>query len=506
MPVRPQTKRSTELAWSPQPGPQQALVDCNIPEVFMGGARGGGKTDGVLGKWALKERHYKNHFNAVALRRTSVAFADAIERSREIYGPLGGKYNESRMTWRMPHGGRVAFGYLENVGDAMAYQGRNLTDIWIEEAGTYPDPAPIDRLFGTLRSTHDVPIQMILTGNPGGPGQHWLAQRYRLIPFPRGPQVFARGLPNGKQHQVAVIPAKIADNQILMQRDPSYIDRLQLVGGPQLVKAWLEGDFSTVEGQFFEMWSEARHVLRAVPLPDDWVRFRAMDWGSASPFCVGWYAVVQDEWKHPDGKSIPRGAIIKYREWYGSSDPATSDTGLKLTNLEIGQGIVKREKSDPKLSMAVLDPSCFAVDGGKPIAEQINDELLKAKLISFGKADNRRVSATGSHDKRGALSGWAEMRNRLIGTGGKPMLYFFDTCVASIRTIPRLQHDPMKAEDIDTESVDHAADETRCACMARPWLKGKTLEDKIKELPIDYTQKQEAVGATEFERNWKAYL
>jgi len=29
---------------------------------------------------------------------------------------------------------------------------------------------------------------------------------------------------------------------------------------------------------------------------------------------------------------------------------------------------------------------------------------------------------------------------------------------ASIRTVPRLQHDPMKAEDIDTEFVDHAAD------------------------------------------------
>jgi len=32
------------------------LVDCHFSEVFFGGARGGGKTDGVLGKWALKER------------------------------------------------------------------------------------------------------------------------------------------------------------------------------------------------------------------------------------------------------------------------------------------------------------------------------------------------------------------------------------------------------------------------------------------------------------------
>jgi hypothetical protein len=98
------------------------------------------------------------------------------------------------------------------------------------------------------------------------------------------------------------------------------------------------------------------------------------------------------------------------------------------------------------------------------------------------------------------------MRNRLIGNDSRPMLYFFDSCKASIRTIPRLQHDPMKAEDIDAESVDHAADETRYACMARPWLKGPSLEERIKALPIDYVQKQEPIGTSEWEKHWKAYL
>jgi hypothetical protein len=61
----------------PQAGPQQALIDCPHAEVFMGGARGGGKTSGVLGKWALKERHYGAHFNAVMFRRTTVSAEDA---------------------------------------------------------------------------------------------------------------------------------------------------------------------------------------------------------------------------------------------------------------------------------------------------------------------------------------------------------------------------------------------------------------------------------------------
>src|SRR5262249_5808688 len=90
----------------------------------------------------------------------------------------------------------------------------------------------------------------ILTGNPGGPGQHWIAARYRLIPFPLGPIVFERVLSNGRKHTVATIPARIGDNKVLLAKDPGYLDRLRLVGGPQLQKAWIEGDWSVIEGAF----------------------------------------------------------------------------------------------------------------------------------------------------------------------------------------------------------------------------------------------------------------
>ena len=94
----------TEWVWRPQIGPQKALIDCPIEEVFFGGARGGGKTDGVLGKWALKEHKYGKHFNAVMFRRTTVSAEDAIERSKEIYGPLGGRFNETKLRWLIgPH-------------------------------------------------------------------------------------------------------------------------------------------------------------------------------------------------------------------------------------------------------------------------------------------------------------------------------------------------------------------------------------------------------------------
>ena len=440
--------------------------------MFFGGARGGGKTDGVLGKWALKERRYGAGFNAMMFRRTMVASEDAIERSREIYSLLGARMVNG--AWRMPHGGRIGFGYLDAVKDADAWQGRNLTDVWIEEAGLYASPDVIWRLFGALRSAHGVPVQLILTGNPGGPGQHWIRGRYELHPFPRQPRMLRRALPDKSTHLVGVIPSRITNNKILLERDPGYISRLHLVGSKQLVKAWLDGDWTAIEGAFFDCWSD-RNVIQPFKIPATWVRFRSGDWGSASPFSFGWWAVVQDDFGRP---TLPRGALVRYREWYGSTDPASGGKGLKLTAEQVAEGLIERESADPRLAYGVLDPSTFKVDGGPSIAERINIKLIKAKLAAFRQADNTRVNTRDSKDKRGPMNGWDQMRARIIGIldakgepTGVPMLYAFSTCSASIRTIPVLQHDPARPEDLDTQSEDHAADDWRYACSSRPWLR-----------------------------------
>jgi hypothetical protein len=82
-----------------------------------------------------------------------------------------------------------------------------------------------------------------------------------------------------------------------------------MVGSAQLVKAWLDGDWTAIEGAFFDCWSEAKHVIPPFTIPRDWLRFRSMDWGSASPASVGWWAVVQDDFHLDRGAypSFPRG-------------------------------------------------------------------------------------------------------------------------------------------------------------------------------------------------------
>jgi hypothetical protein len=180
--------------------------------------------------------------------------------------------------------------------------------------------------------------------------------------------------------------------------------------------------------------------------------------------------VAGDDFPAGGGRTVPRGALVRYREWYGK--------GEKLFAEEVGKGIAELEARDPKLTYGVLDPSTFKEEGGPSIAERINSELYAKKLAGFHAADNARVATIGTHDRRGAMGGWDQMRARLVGLDCVPMIYCFSTCEASIRTIPVLQHDPMRTEDLDTKSEDHAADDWRYACMSRPWIKAKSEEEK----------------------------
>jgi hypothetical protein len=143
---------------------------------------------------------------------------------------------------------------------------------------------------------------------------------------------------------------------------------------------------------------------------------------------------------------------------------ASPNVGLKMTAEAVANGIVERERSDAALRYGVFDPACFKEDGGLSIAERINKVLMQARLRPFHAADNSRVP------QRGSMGGWDQVRSRLVGQDGRPMIYCLSTHADSIRTIPALQHDPARPEDVNTESEDHAADEWRYACMSGPFV------------------------------------
>jgi hypothetical protein len=49
------------------------------------------------------------------------------------------------------------------------------------------------------------------------------------------------------------------------------------------------------EGVIYEGWDEQTHVIDAFPIPDDWRRFRVIDFGYTNPFVCQWWAVDNDD-------------------------------------------------------------------------------------------------------------------------------------------------------------------------------------------------------------------
>lgn len=432
------------LLWSPQPGPQTLLIQCPVFEVFYGGARGGGKTDGSIGDWLIHSHQYGENAIGIFVRRKLTQLSEVIARTRQLFPKVGAKYNEQKKEWVMSNGARLRFVYLERDVDAEEYQGHSYTRVYIEEATNFPSPDPINKMRATLRSAAGVPCGMRLTGNPGGAGHHWVKERY----IDPGPFTVTRytdetdlgdGVKVTVQREYTYIPARLKDNKLLLQNDPGYVGRLKDSGSAQLVKAWLEGLWDEIEGTFFSEFSEKLHVISGqIQIPRHWTVFRAMDWGSAKPFSVGWYAIS-------DGAFFPRGALIKFQEWYGKV-PGKANTGLKLSANLVGRGVLNRDPR--KVAYGVADPSIFANNGGPSIAE-----MMMVEGCYWIRADNARQP------------GWEQIRKRL--SADPPLLYFHDSCEDTIRTLPYLQHDDKDPEDLDTEAEDHAGDETRYACMSR---------------------------------------
>ena len=339
----------------------------------------------------------------------------------------------------------------------------------VEEAGNWASSAPIDRLFGCHRSAAGVPIQLILTANPGGVGHGWIKQRY-IDPAPEGLRKITRTLPSGRSHTAVYIPSRVTSNLILLSKDPGYLDRLSLVGSPQLVKAWTLGDWNVVEGAFFPEFGD-QHIVTPFPIPPTWTRLRAIDWGSASPYACLWFAVAGEDFTIKnlmhENKTIPRQALILYRELYGSKDH--SNTGVKEPAEIVAAKIHALERWEPRrpdgsgvahIAYTVIDPAASASDGGPSIKERFSKAGIHCR-----DADNKRVG------ERGAMGGWDLVRARLIGVGVLQELYVFSNCVDFIRTFPLLQHDPARPEDVLKRAEDHLADAARYGISRRPFIR-----------------------------------
>ncbi len=448
-------------AWRPQPGPQtEALKKAWVEELFFGGARGGGKSDLLLADFAQDvPTPHGESWHGVIFRQTYKQLEELIKRSLVMYPNW---FGTDRVTWRAgdsmwqwANGATLKLRYAESDTDWMEYQGHQYGWIGWDELPTWASPENFMRMKGCLRCADPrVPYRRIrASGNPGGPGHQWVKRYFGIDRFPKGFELTGDpDLPNGRKARM-FIPSKLSDNKILTNADPEYLGRLMELGNPELVRQWVDGDWDGVVGAYFPEFTSRDHikVFSAADIPADWTRIRAMDWGSAKPFAVYW-AAVADGAASVNGTVYPRGALLVYREFYGAKKP---NEGVRMAAEEVARNIAEMDQDD-RISDSVIDPAAWQQHGGPSLAERMI--TATGGKVAFRHGDNKRIP------------GWDQLRARLKGDGERPMLYVSDRCQNLIRTLPAVQGDPMKPEDIDTEAEDHAVDALRYLCMARPFI------------------------------------
>lgn len=353
------------------------------------------------------------------------------------------------------NGSKIYLCHCKDEKDRFKYQGAEIHVLLVDEATHFTEQI-YNFLRSRVRATGlTLPKEfegrfprILISANPGNVGHLFIKRNFidQLIPYE------AKQMPKEEGGMVRqYIPAKLEDNPTLAVEDPLYADRVAGLGSPELVRAMRDGDWNVVVGAYFPEFGES-HIVPPQKLPDNWNRIAGMDWGYATPFAIYWAAISDGvEYDHegkPFESRFPKDSLVVYREWYGSSGP---NEGLRLPVGQMGQGIKKREKSE-RITYRVAGHDIFEERGGPSMAEQFHREG-----VLFRRADNKRIP------------GWQQIRGRLMGKNGKPMIYFFSTCEHLIRTLPAMIHDLNDLEDLDTDLEDHAADAIRFLCMSRPW-------------------------------------
>jgi hypothetical protein len=403
-----------------------------------------------------------------------------------------GKCAIVRSEVRWANGARIFLNHLQLSKHVSKYQGQDIHALGIDEATQFEEKQ-IRYLFGSVRrggwkpqweailrrmetdGTSEMvrnlvarlPI-IIMGANPGGVSHKFIKTRF---------------IDNGAYHIVddkafkrQFIPARAEDNP---NKEPDYLDRLEEMGGPALVRAMREGDWNVVSGGMFSQWrntmfSRPWHVHPGFRVPVGWPLWRAGDDGFTNPTAIYWMTedpvfgtlyVVDELYK---AQMLPDEVAERVKE---------RDLTLPLQDA-YGQPFLNTERL-----RGSYDSNAFAVTGtgtereGKDITrgEQMNRLGCRWEPVEKWPG-SRKARITNFHRLLAPNPKAPLMKN--VGGGvvtdpdgkqmhDRPGIVFFAKCVNAIERIPAMLRSERDPEDLDDNADDHSFDGVTYAVQHR---------------------------------------
>lgn len=363
--------------------------------------------------------------NILLMRRTLKELTEnhIIPLQKELHGIA--TYRQTDYEFRFPNTSRIKLGYCASEGDVSQYQGAAYDIVGLEEATHFTET--MYTAFTACNRPSDpgnptrFPRRMYYTCNPGHVGHAWVKRLF----------IDRNYRNNEKPEDYVFIPAKVWDNQVLLDADPEYVDTLKNLP-PDLRRAWLDGDWELFVGQYFTEFDPAIHVVEPFAIPDHWLRFRAFDYGLDRLACL---------W----GASDEQGNMYIYKE-YCISNRIVSDAARDILDRSDGREIC---------TYAPFDMENRSSDTGVPRSETFAKAGLPLNIV-----------------RNGRIAGWSNLHEwlRPLPDGRPPRLRIFNTCSELIECLPLLLHDEKNPDDVATEPHDitHAPDALRYLLDGRP--------------------------------------